>query len=404
MRPGPRSLDALLLLLWVLAAPVHAEDRQAVNPEPGSEKRETSPLSDGTPPAQTAWHYGAYLDLSDALDFNFPENHRFRSRTTTPRTNELAPNMALGYLRKDITGQSRWGLELAVQGGYDSKEFAFGQDRPLVGGADTLRHFSRANVSYLAPVGRGLTLTAGLFNSFIGYESLYAKDNANYTRSWIADNSPYMMFGLGARQPVNDDLTVGVYVINGYWHLAHPNDLPSYGAQLAWKPTSRLSVIENLYYGPDQANTSIEFWRLFSDSIVEWKSDALTVAFSYDFGTENIAGRPGRPRAFWTGGAFFTRWQIAGPWSVAVRPEVYWDRNARQTGFEQFVKAMTTTLEYRVPFSATNTVLRLEHRYDDSTGVEGGFFKRGDTSPGVPGLTQAQHLLLFAAMWTFDSP
>ena len=39
-------------------------------------------------------------------------------------------------------------------------------------------------------------VTAGLFNSLMGYESLYARDNANYTRSWIADNSPYMMFGV----------------------------------------------------------------------------------------------------------------------------------------------------------------------------------------------------------------
>ncbi|MEK6526039.1 MAG: outer membrane beta-barrel protein, partial [Nitrospirota bacterium] len=259
----------LLLLLGLVASPLHAEEPQA---------------------ERTDWHYGTYLDLNYTVNFNFPENHQFRSRTTTSRGNELSPNVALGYVRKDITAQSRWGMELAVQGGYDTKEFAFGQDRPLLGGADTLRHFSRANVSYLAPVGKGLTLTAGLFNSLIGYESLYAKDNANYTRSWIADNSPYMMFGLGARYPVSDDLTASLYVINGYWHLANPNSLPSYLTQLVWQPTGRVTVTENLYYGPDQRNTNIEFWRLFSDYIIEWKGENLTVAFSYDFGTENIAG------------------------------------------------------------------------------------------------------------------
>lgn len=376
-------LVLLFLLLGLVASPLHAEEPQAES---------------------TDWHYGAYLDLNYTVNFNFPENHLFRSRTTTPRTNELAPNMVLGYVRKDISDRSRWGMEFAVQGGYDSKDFAFGSDRPPVAGADTLRHFSRANVSYLAPVGKGLTLTAGLFNSLIGYESLYAKDNANYTRSWIADNSPYMMFGLGARYPIHDDLTVGLYVINGYWHLANPNSLPSYLTQLVWKPTSRVTVTENLYYGPDQENTNIEFWRLFSDYIIEWKGESLTVAFSYDFGTENIAGQTGRPRAFWTGGAFFTRWNIVGPWSLAVRPEIYWDRNARQTGFEQFVRAVTTTLEYKVLIASSNTVLRLEHRYDDSTGVEGGFFKRGQVRPGVPGLTREQHLLILSLLWTFDSP
>lgn len=118
------------------------------------------------------WHYGVYLDLSYIVNFNFPENHQWRSRTTSNRFNELAPNMGLVYVRKDATTDSRWGMELGAQGGYDSKDFAFLVNEPEVGGADMLRHVHRANVSYLAPVGKGLTIQAGLFNSLIGYESL----------------------------------------------------------------------------------------------------------------------------------------------------------------------------------------------------------------------------------------
>lgn len=349
------------------------------------------------------WHYGGLVDASYAVDFNLPENHRFRGRTTTSRTNELAPNMVLAYIRKDLTVESRWGVEFGVQGGYDSREFAFGRDRPLVGGADTLRHFSRANVSYLAPVGKGLALTAGLFNSYIGYESLYARDNFNYSRSWIADNSPYMNFGLSARYPLRDDVTLGLYVINGYWHLTHPNDLPSYGAKVVWNPTPRVTITENLYYGPDQQNTALEFWRLFSDFIIEWAGERTTLAFSYDIGTEKMAERPGAPRTFWTGGALFAHWNVAGPWSVALRPEFYWDRNGRQTTFQQFVKAITTTLEYKKPLGLQTPIFRLEHRYDESTGAEGGFFKGGDVAPGVPRLTPGQHLLFFSVIWAFDS-
>ena len=93
---------------------------------------------------------------------------------------------------------SRWGTEWLVQAGEDSKAFGFDANQPTVSGSDVWRHFGRANVSYLAPAGNGLTLQAGLFNSFIGYESLYAKDNGNYTRAWIADYSPYLMFGVNA--------------------------------------------------------------------------------------------------------------------------------------------------------------------------------------------------------------
>ncbi|MFM8550927.1 MAG: outer membrane beta-barrel protein [Nitrospiraceae bacterium] len=395
-----RFSPILSLFIWLMAASVVAQE------PPGGASSEPPAASENAQAASPPlWHYGAYLDLSYDVDFNFPKNHLFRSRTTTNRVNELDPNMGLVYIRKDATDESRWGMEFGAQGGYDTKDFAFLQGEPKVAGADTLRHFSRANLSYLAPVGgKDLTITAGLFNSLIGYESLYAKDNFNYTRSWIADNTPYMMFGVNARYPINDNLTATAFVINGYYHLAHANDQPSYGGQMSWKATSRVTVTETIYYGPAQANTSMEFWRLYSNYITEWKGDDVTIALSYDFGTENIAGQPGSPRAFVMGGALFTRWHVAGPWSLAMRPEFYWDRNGRWTGNQQLVKAVTNTVEYKMPFEWTNTTFRTEYRYDESTGTQGGFFKNGNFANGQPMLMPGQHLLLFSVLWTFDSP
>jgi hypothetical protein len=383
-------------LLWLATATVPSVAAESSGGE--------GTTSDSSVSEWRNWHFSAYLDLAYIVDFNFPENHLWRSRTTSNRFNEFAPNMGFINVRKDATTESRWGMELGAQGGYDSKDFAFLQNEPKVGGADTLRHIQRANVSYLAPVGNGLMLQAGLFNSLVGYESLYAKDNANYTRSWIADNTPYMMFGVNARYTVNDRLSIAGFIINGYYHLSHPNDQPSYGAQVAYKPTGQLTVTETLYAGPDQNKTSFEFWRFYLNSIVEWKHEAFLLALSYDIGTESIASQPGGPRTFAMGGNVVGRWQINGLWAVALRPEFYWDRNGRWTGSEQFVKAVTTTLEYAVPFGWTNTRARLEYRWDESTGADGGFFKGGNTANGTPGLTASQHLLIMALLWTFDTP
>lgn len=345
------------------------------------------------------------MDASYAVNPNFPENHRWRSKGTTPRVNELTPNMVLGYVRKDATVQSRWGLELAGQAGYDTNalvpEPVRRRDKP-VDGADTLRHFSRANVSYLMPVGNGLKLTGGLINSYIGYESLYSKDNSNYTRSYMADNSPYLMFGLEGRYQVSEALNLGLYVINGFSYLSHPNNQPSYGTQAVWKPASRWTVTQNLYYGPDQSSTDPRFWRFFSDSIVEWKGEAVTLAGSYDIGTESAAERPGHPRTFWTAGALWARWNVSGPWSVAVRPEFYWDRNGRISGSEQLLKAVTATGEYKWTDAWQTMLLRLEYRYDESTGAGSGFFTGGQVSPGVIGLTRPQHLAIASIVWSFD--
>lgn len=392
------------LISWGLVATVSVCNAQGL----GQRLEEKAPpMPDSASPSgsvATDWHYGAYVDVGYIGNFNFPDNQLWRNRATASHHNQLSPNMGLAYVRKDAKESSRWGMELGLQGGRDSEEFAFLVGERRVDGSDVLRHIHRANMSYLAPVGNGLTITAGLFNSLMGYESFYAKDNANYTRSWIADNTPYMMFGVHAQYPVSEDLTVSAFVVNSYYHLAHPNDLPSYGGRWIWKAMPRLTLTQTLYAGPDQVQTSLEFWRLYGNQIVEWKGDDVTVAASFDVGTETIAGQSGSPRAFVMGGNMVMRWQINGSWAVAVRPEFYWDRNGRWTGAEQFVKAITSTVDYEFPYKWTNTIVRVEHRFDDSTGIGGGFFKNGEIRPGVAGLSPGQHLLLLGVLVSFDSP
>lgn len=408
MKRWVRTNTTILFFWWMWGTSVAAEHPPTQGPYagPGEDIVDLSIREEPNAKREITtsdWHDGGFVDLAYTLDFNFPANHLFRNRSTTPRVNELDLNMGAAYVRKEATAQSRWGMELMGQGGQDAKDFGFHVNQPKAGSSDQLRHFGRANVSYLAPVGNGLTVQAGLFNSLIGYDSLYAKDNINYTRPWIGDYSPYLMFGVNASYPFSEQLTGTLYVINGYFHLSHPNDQPSYGGQLAYKATPRLTIKETVYYGPEQADTSLEFWRLFFDTIVEWKSGEVTIAFEHQIGTENLAV-PGGPRTFWTGAMLPMRWNFHGPWSMAVRPEFYWDRNGRLTGLEQFVKAVTTTLGYRMPYQWTNTILRLEYRFDESTGVGGGFFKGHEISPGVVGLAAAQHLLIFSAIVTFDSP
>jgi putative OmpL-like beta-barrel porin-2 len=356
-----------------------------------------------TRPSEPEWHYGGFVDLGYLLDFNHPSNHLFRNRGTTPHVDELDLNMGGVYIRKDASESSRWGMQVEGQGGKDSEAFGFSATAPNVAGAKWLRHVGLANASYVAPVGKGLTLQAGIFSSLIGYDSLYAKDNFTYTRPWGADYTPYLMLGVNASYPLNNKLTGTLYVINGYWHLAHANNMPSFGGQLAYKATERVTLKEALLYGPHQSDTSLEFWRFFSDSIAEWKRNQVTVAFEYQVGTENVAVA-GEPRALWTSAQLPVHWAQRGPWSVTVRPEFAWDRDGRWTGSVQLVKAITTTVEYRIPYRWTHTILRLEHRYDDSRGKGGGFFKDGEVQPGVVGLTPTQHLLIFGLIWTLDSP
>jgi hypothetical protein len=349
------------------------------------------------------WQYGGFIDLAYPLNFNHPENRLFRSRGTAFRTDAVWLNMAGFYVRKRPSEESRWGVEATVHAGKDAEFFGFSATAPNIAGYKFLRQLGPTNVSYLAPVGKGLTLQAGIFSSFVGYDSLYAKDNLNYTRPWGADFTPYLMWGGNVSYPFTEKLTVTFFLVNGYWHLARANSAPSAGGQIAYKVNPRWTVKQTALIGPHQRNTAFESWRFLTDTIVERKTDKFILASDFIFSTEQVDA-PGKPRALMLSWQLPTRWYLNDRWSLSFRPEVFWDRDGRWTLARQTVKAFTSTLEYRVPYKWTNTILRLEHRWDDSRGPDGGFFRGRELSPGVVGLTPSQHLLIFATIFTFDSP
>jgi hypothetical protein len=211
------------------------------------------------------------------------------------------------------------------------------------------------------------------------------------------------MTGVNASYPFTDKVAGAFFIVNGYWHLANANRVPSSGGQIAYKPRPRVTVKETVLWGPHQSNTALNFWRFLSDTIVEHKGDRVVWAVESMFSTEHVDATENL-RASWISAQLPVRWAVQGPWSLSVRPEVAWDTKGRWTTYEQSIKAITTTLEYRVPYRWANTILRLEHRFDDSRGKAGGFFDDGEVSPGVVGLKPRQHLLIVGLIFTFDSP
>ena len=396
------ALPAVVIVVGLMTVPSRARAQEPVppvQPPPLATRSTNQPTPEPTPP-DGEWELGGFLDIGSIKSFNSPSNHRFRSRGTTPRVDELNVNMGGGYFRKRMSDSSPWGVELTVQSGEDSKAFGFSATAPNIGGGNWLRHLGPTNVSCVAPIGAGLMLQGGIFSSLIGYDSLYAKDNSTYTRPWGADFTPYLMLGMNAGYPISDTLTLTALIVNGYWHLAHANDVPTVGGQLAYKPTDRVTLKQTLLYGPHQSNTSLNYWRFLSDSIVERKADRLTAAFELQISSE-VVDAAGHPGALWVAAQAPMHLAVHGPWSATVRPEIAWDRDGRWTTFEQLVEAWTTTVEYRARFRRAQGILRIEHRYDRSKGNGGGFFK--DVEPGVLGLTPGQHLFIAGWIFTFDA-
>jgi hypothetical protein len=403
-----RIARAILLILVGSPGIVRAQQVSHVTEADTSDPNLVKPVNSvalseisATDPPKNNWHYGGFIDAAYLLDFNHPANRAFRSRGTTWHVDRPQTNMAAFYLKKKAIEDSRWGVEVTAHAGKDAELFGFSATAPNMGGYKFLRQLGPSNVSYLAPVGKGLTIQGGIFSSFIGYDSLYAKDNFNYTRPWGADFTPYLMMGVNASYPFSKKVTGTFFVVNGYWHLARANNVPSWGGQAAISATSHLTVKQTVLVGPHQSNTSFKFWRLLSDTIIERKTENRTIAFDTNFSTENV-NSPGARRAWWFAAQLPMRWTLNPHWSVAVRPEVAWDSQGRWTLARQTVTAITSTLQFKFPYKCSMSIFRLEHRFDRSTGPDGGFFRGREARPGVIGLTPNQHLLIFATIFTFD--
>ena len=370
-----RTLALLLPLTFAAPAPGHAA------------------LSD--------WVYGVYVDAGYLKSDNEPENRTWRSKGTTFKLDGIEANMITGFVRKVASTSSRWGFEVGLQTGVDTDGLVTSAPPPSyepVSDADNWTTLAPSYLSYLFPVGNGLSVDGGLLSGHIAYESYHSMPNPNYTRGYLTDYVPYFAWGVQASYPFNDRFTADLIVMTGYNYLTNPNNAPSWGAQLTWQPIGSLTVVQNLYYGPDQSDTAIEYWRFLSDTFVEWQSGMLMLVAAFDFGNERQAWLPDTPYYQWMSGAVWGRVEISESWRFAVRPEFYWDPDGLMTGARQTISAVTTTLEYHSRFLQYNDLsARVEYRFDRSTGDEGGFYAGSDNH-----LVSDQNLFIVALVWSLE--
>jgi len=223
-----------------------------------------------------------------------------------------------------------------------------------------LQNIEEGFISYLAPIGKGLQIDAGKFVTQHGAEVIEAKDDWNYSRSLLfALAIPYYHSGVRATYSATDKLTLMGTVVNGWNNVVENNGGKTFGAQIAYKPTAALSLVQNYMSGPEQPDDNRD-WRQLLDSIATWTvNPKLSLMANYDYGTDTISGA----KVHWQGVAGYAKVQAAKRVAFSPRVEWYEDPAGFTTGTPQTLKELTTTLELK----ATDTFLwRIEYRTDFS--------------------------------------
>ena len=159
----------------------------------------------------------------------------------------------------------------------------------------------------------------GTFLSHIGAESWLSKDNSNYTRSYVAEFSPYYETGARIAHTFSDSWSGQFLVLNG-WQNTSDNRHPALGTQVAWKGESGLTATSNTFIGNENYAT-----RVFHDLIVgkTFKSGAQLVG-SVDVGYEDTNAINS---GWWWGYTLMGKVPVSDSVSLNARFEAYEDPN-----------------------------------------------------------------------------
>jgi hypothetical protein len=223
---------------------------------------------------------------------------------------------------------------------------------------------TEAYLQYNASVGRGLKFTFGKFATYMGAEVIEARDNPNYSRSFLFNYAvPFTHTGLSAAYSFSDAFSVTGYLVNGWDNTDDNNSGKSIGLSVGVTPMEQISMLFNFMYGPEQRNNNDNNRFIFDwvGTIKPIKN--LSIILNTDYGVEKKDPNAGGKDSLWVGVAGIVKYDFSDLFSLAVRGEFFNDQDGARTGTPQTLREFTLTPEFRV---AKGLIVRPEFRYDIS--------------------------------------
>jgi uncharacterized coiled-coil protein SlyX len=358
--------------------------------------------------------FNVTLDGYYGYNFNRPVGRINLLRAYDATSDNFSLNQAAIVIEHapDVSKNRRFGLRLDLQFGQATETLqgsAANEPRPQV-----YRNVFQAYGTYVAPVGKGLTVDFGKFASALGVEGNYTKDQINYSRSFYFNFLPFYHFGFRANYPFSDKFNVTYWLVNGANQSEDFNGFKSQALLFNVKPTKKINFNVNYYTGiegrdlnpalnpglpalPTQPGLSTDVVRptprgrehIFDSYITYAPTEKLTFVGEADYVINRY--QPNSPPSHVAGGAGYARYQFTPKVAGAARFEYLSDRGGLFSGVTQALKEGTLTGEYKF---AEGFLGRLEYRRDFSNQS---FFLTN--KPGL--LKKEQNTATLGLVWWF---
>jgi hypothetical protein len=282
----------------------------------------TRTLARDTVPADTAVSVkvSGFVDGYVAWDTHRPRSLDRAFTTAAARHSEF--NINLAYLDATLSGPRVRGRFAAQFGTSVQANYAA---EPRVGnnsGPDVSRFIQEAYVGYqLHPT---VWVDAGVFFAPFGAENWISRDNPVYTRSLIADNSPYYESGVRLTWQARPSLQLQGHVINGWQNISETNQSKAVAFRADWTPHARVTLTYDTFLGNEQPDSLSGRLRQFHEGIVKVALDPRTsLAATFDYGRQPRSVGTGADA--WRGYAVLLRRELSSRVGLGARVEGYSD-------------------------------------------------------------------------------
>lgn len=222
-----------------------------------------APRSDSTPrPAVTV---SAFVDLYYAFDFRRPVPPERAFTTQAVRHNEVNVNLAAATFSLE-RGRARGRLTLQAGTSVQSNYAAEPEDGPS-SGPGLSRHLQEAFAGIR--LAEGLWLDAGITLGSLGWEGWISRDNPTYTRSLVAEYSPYYESGIRLVWDAKPGLVVQGHLMNGWQKISEDNGAKSVSLRADLVVSPGLTVAAAGFLGNEQPRGAPRATRSFGQLMLK---------------------------------------------------------------------------------------------------------------------------------------
>jgi len=216
---------------------------------------------------------------------------------------------------------------------------------------------------------KNLWLDGGFFQTHIGTELLFPKDNITSSVSVGTWHEPYFQSGLEITWTPSDRLTLKGLLLNGYNNFTETNRSPGGGLLVSYKVNDNLLVSYTNLISNESTDTT-DLLRIYNNAYLTYTQDFLTLLVGGDVGYQNNSSLDSVPKgALMFSAEAVMKVQFAKRAGVYFRGEMFQDPNGflsgtltQEDGTTSGLKifGLTAGLEFKP--MPENSYVRLEYR------------------------------------------